>query len=132
MRINVSHLHYFSSPATMPDLLQVSAAYGAVLADLQFSFVICCARSPDLPIVYASSNFFSCTGYSPQEVLGELLCLMTRVSLVAVAREPVPLAWQSGLPPGMLATAAYCTLCRSQLPLLARTRNKPPICDAGA
>ncbi|KAI3429692.1 hypothetical protein D9Q98_005777 [Chlorella vulgaris] len=52
-------------------LAEVSAAFGQLLQDLHFSFVISCARSDsDCPIVYASNNFFSCTGYSPAEVLG--------------------------------------------------------------
>lgn len=51
-------------------LTEVSTAFGQLLQDLQFSFVISCARSDDCPIVYASSNFFTCTQYTPAEVLG--------------------------------------------------------------
>jgi hypothetical protein len=51
-------------------LTEVSTAFGQLLQDLQFSFVISCARSDDCPIVFASSNFFTCTQYTPAEVLG--------------------------------------------------------------
>lgn len=42
----------------------------SLMSDLSFSFVVSCARSPDMPIVFASSQFYTCTGYSPAEVLG--------------------------------------------------------------
>ena len=51
-------------------LTQISEAFGGLLADLQFSFVISSARAADLPIIYASPSFFDCTGYMPAEVLG--------------------------------------------------------------
>ncbi|KAL4426061.1 hypothetical protein ABPG77_007857 [Micractinium sp. CCAP 211/92] len=49
---------------------EVAEAFGSLLHDLQFSFVVSNARAPDLPIVFASTGFFECTGYSPAEVLG--------------------------------------------------------------
>lgn len=42
----------------------------SLLADLSFSFVVSCARSADMPIVFASPQFYTCTGYTPGEVLG--------------------------------------------------------------
>lgn len=32
--------------------------------------MVSCARSPDMPIVFASPQFYACTGYSAAEVLG--------------------------------------------------------------
>ncbi|PSC68938.1 LOV domain-containing [Micractinium conductrix] len=59
-----------AAAAEQAALAEVSTAFGELLSDLQFSFVVASARAPDMPLVYASSNFFSCTGYSVGEVLG--------------------------------------------------------------
>lgn len=40
------------------------------LANLQQTFVVSDATKPDYPIIYASSGFFSMTGYSSKEVIG--------------------------------------------------------------
>ncbi|PRW60670.1 LOV domain-containing [Chlorella sorokiniana] len=51
-------------------LEELGRAFGSLLSELSFSFVVSCARSPDMPIVFASPQFYACTGYSPAEVLG--------------------------------------------------------------
>lgn len=38
------------------------------IKSLGFSFVISDAQHPDMPIVYASDNFYSLTGYTTEEV----------------------------------------------------------------
>lgn len=40
------------------------------LSTLQQTFVVSDATKPDYPVVYASSGFFSLTGYSSEEVIG--------------------------------------------------------------
>ncbi|KAJ7980604.1 putative Serine/threonine protein kinase [Quillaja saponaria] len=43
----------------------------AALATLQQTFVVSDATKPDCPILYASSGFFTMTGYSSREVIGK-------------------------------------------------------------
>ncbi|GAV84797.1 Pkinase domain-containing protein/PAS_9 domain-containing protein [Cephalotus follicularis] len=52
------------------DFPRVSQELKAALATLQQTFVVADARKPDCPIMYASSGFFSMTGYSTKEVVG--------------------------------------------------------------
>lgn len=49
---------------------RVSQELKDALATLQQTFVVSDATKPDYPIVYASSGFFTMTGYSPKEVIG--------------------------------------------------------------
>nr|AML79270.1 putative LOV domain-containing protein [Cercocarpus ledifolius] len=49
---------------------RVSNELKTALATLQQTFVVSDATKPDCPIMYASSGFFSMTGYSSKEVIG--------------------------------------------------------------
>ncbi|KAK9677690.1 hypothetical protein RND81_11G160700 [Saponaria officinalis] len=49
---------------------RVSQELKEALATLQQTFVVSDATKPDCPIMYASSGFFTMTGYSPKEVIG--------------------------------------------------------------
>ncbi|PSS05096.1 Phototropin-2 like [Actinidia chinensis var. chinensis] len=49
---------------------RVSQELKDALATLQQTFVVSDATKPDCPIIYASSGFFSMTGYSSREVIG--------------------------------------------------------------
>ncbi|XP_057494884.1 phototropin-2-like isoform X2 [Actinidia eriantha] len=49
---------------------RVSQELKDALATLQQTFVVSDATKPDCPILYASSGFFSMTGYSSREVIG--------------------------------------------------------------
>lgn len=49
---------------------RVSQELKEALASLQQTFVVSNATKPDCPIMYASSGFFSMTGYSSKEVIG--------------------------------------------------------------
>nr|AML78511.1 putative LOV domain-containing protein [Oxera pulchella] len=49
---------------------RVSQEIKDALATLQQTFVVSDATKPDCPIVYASSGFFTMTGYSSKEVIG--------------------------------------------------------------
>nr|AML78200.1 putative LOV domain-containing protein [Anisacanthus quadrifidus] len=49
---------------------RVSQEIKEALATLQQTFVMSDATKPDIPIVYASSGFFSMTGYSSNEIIG--------------------------------------------------------------
>ncbi|PRQ25266.1 putative protein kinase AGC-RSK-2 family [Rosa chinensis] len=49
---------------------RVSSELKTALATLQQTFVVSDATKPDCPIVYASSGFFTMTGYSSKEVIG--------------------------------------------------------------
>ncbi|KAF5745833.1 Phototropin-2 -like protein [Tripterygium wilfordii] len=49
---------------------RVSQELKSALATLQQTFVVSDATKPDCPIMYASSGFFSMTGYSSKEVIG--------------------------------------------------------------
>ncbi|XP_058207881.1 phototropin-2-like isoform X1 [Rhododendron vialii] len=49
---------------------RVSQELKDALATLQQTFVVSDATKPDCPIMYASSGFFSMTGYSSKEVIG--------------------------------------------------------------
>lgn len=50
--------------------MRVSQDLRDALANLQQTFVVSDATKPDYPIMYASSGFFSMTGYSSKEVIG--------------------------------------------------------------
>ncbi|KAH6804227.1 phototropin 2 [Perilla frutescens var. frutescens] len=50
---------------------RVSQELKDALATLQQTFVVSDATKPDCPIVYASSGFFTMTGYSSKEVIGK-------------------------------------------------------------
>ena len=50
---------------------RVSQELKEALATLQQTFVVSDATKPDCPIMYASSGFFSMTGYSSKEVIGK-------------------------------------------------------------
>lgn len=52
------------------DFPRVSQELKSALATLQQTFVVSDATKPDCPILYASSGFFSMTGYSSKEVIG--------------------------------------------------------------
>lgn len=49
---------------------RVSQEIKDALATLQQTFVVSDATKPDCPIMYASSGFFTMTGYSSKEVIG--------------------------------------------------------------
>lgn len=49
---------------------RVSQELKDALASLQQTFVVSDATKPDCPIMYASSGFFTMTGYSSKEVIG--------------------------------------------------------------
>ncbi|XP_028758533.1 phototropin-2 isoform X2 [Neltuma alba] len=49
---------------------RVSQELKEALASLQQTFVVSDATKPDCPIMYASSGFFSMTGYSSKEIIG--------------------------------------------------------------
>jgi hypothetical protein len=49
---------------------RVSQELKEALSTLQQTFVVSDATKPDCPIMYASSGFFSMTGYSTKEVVG--------------------------------------------------------------
>nr|AML79642.1 putative LOV domain-containing protein [Uncarina grandidieri] len=53
------------------DFPRVSQEIKDALATLQQTFVVSDATKPDCPIVYASSGFFTMTGYSSKEVIGK-------------------------------------------------------------
>ncbi|CAA0838862.1 Phototropin-2 [Striga hermonthica] len=59
------------SSSSRPDLPRVSQEIKDALATLQQTFVVSDATKPDCPIVYASSGFFTMTGYSSKEVIGK-------------------------------------------------------------
>lgn len=49
---------------------RVSQELKEALATLQQTFVVSDATKPDIPIMYASSGFFTMTGYSSKEIIG--------------------------------------------------------------
>nr|AML76651.1 putative LOV domain-containing protein [Malesherbia fasciculata] len=53
------------------NLPRVSQELKEALATLQQTFVVSDATKPDCPIMYASSGFFSMTGYSSKEIIGK-------------------------------------------------------------
>nr|AML77789.1 putative LOV domain-containing protein [Solanum virginianum] len=53
-----------------PEFPRVSQDLKDALATLQQTFVVSDATKPDCPIVYASSGFFTMTGYSSKEIVG--------------------------------------------------------------
>lgn len=50
--------------------LRVSQELREALSTLQQTFVVSDATKPDCPIMYASSGFFTMTGYASKEVIG--------------------------------------------------------------
>nr|AML79013.1 putative LOV domain-containing protein [Maesa lanceolata] len=58
------------SDGTAGALPRVSQELKDALATLQQTFVVSDATKPDCPIMYASSGFFTMTGYSSKEVIG--------------------------------------------------------------
>lgn len=52
------------------DQPRVSQELKDALATLKQTFVVSDATKPDCPIMYASSGFFTMTGYSSKEVIG--------------------------------------------------------------
>nr|AML79652.1 putative LOV domain-containing protein [Xanthocercis zambesiaca] len=60
----------YGSDSTSGAFPRVSQELKAALATLQQTFVVSDATKPDCPIMYASSGFFSMTGYSSKEVIG--------------------------------------------------------------
>ncbi|XP_059312200.1 phototropin-2 [Lycium ferocissimum] len=54
-----------------PEYPRVSQELKDALATLQQTFVVSDATKPDCPIVYASSGFFTMTGYSSKEIVGK-------------------------------------------------------------
>ncbi|BAT75241.1 hypothetical protein LR48_Vigan01g163600 [Vigna angularis] len=52
-------------------VLRVSQELKDALATLQQTFVVSDATKPDCPIMYASSGFFTMTGYSSKEIIGK-------------------------------------------------------------
>ncbi|XP_058768185.1 phototropin-2-like isoform X1 [Vicia villosa] len=61
----------FGSEARLSGLIpRVSQDLKEALATLQQTFVVSDATKPDCPILYASSGFFTMTGYSSKEVIG--------------------------------------------------------------
>ncbi|MCI00598.1 phototropin-2-like, partial [Trifolium medium] len=61
----------YGSEAKLSGLFpRVSQELKEALATLQQTFVVSDATKPDCPILYASSGFFTMTGYSSKEVIG--------------------------------------------------------------
>lgn len=59
-----------TSEESGPEFPRVSQDLKDALATLQQTFVVSDATKPDCPIVYASSGFFTMTGYSSKEIVG--------------------------------------------------------------
>nr|AML78751.1 putative LOV domain-containing protein [Trianthema portulacastrum] len=59
-----------SNSGLSENMPRVSQELKEALATLQQTFVVSDATKPDIPIMYASSGFFTMTGYSSQEVIG--------------------------------------------------------------
>nr|AML78563.1 putative LOV domain-containing protein [Hilleria latifolia] len=57
-------------PVASEHLPRVSQELKEALASLQQTFVVSDATKPDCPIMYASSGFFTMTGYSSKEIIG--------------------------------------------------------------
>lgn len=61
----------YASEARLSGMIpRVSQDLKEALATLQQTFVVSDATKPDCPILYASSGFFTMTGYSSKEVIG--------------------------------------------------------------
>lgn len=69
---NSSERFFVDSTRTSEDthVPRVSQELKDALASLQQTFVVSDATKPDCPIMFASSGFFSMTGYSSKEVIG--------------------------------------------------------------
>ncbi|XP_065637029.1 phototropin-2 isoform X1 [Quercus suber] len=59
-----------ASKSASGDFPRLSQELKTALSTLQQTFVVSDAAKPDCPIMYASSGFFSMTGYSSKEVIG--------------------------------------------------------------
>lgn len=59
-----------SNSGSSDRLPRVSQELKEALSTLQQTFVVSDATKPDIPILYASSGFFTMTGYSSKEVIG--------------------------------------------------------------
>lgn len=59
-----------SNSSTYEHLPRVSQELKDALASLQQTFVVSDATKPECPIMFASSGFFTMTGYSSKEVVG--------------------------------------------------------------
>ncbi|KAL8229401.1 hypothetical protein R6Q57_014301 [Mikania cordata] len=59
-----------TNPSPSSDQPRVSQELKEALATLQQTFVVSDATKPDCPIIYASTGFFTMTGYSSKEVIG--------------------------------------------------------------
>lgn len=66
----VTRMSEESNSSTSEYLPRVSQELKDALASLQQTFVVSDATKPDCPIMYASSGFFTMTGYSSKEVVG--------------------------------------------------------------
>ncbi|CAI8608681.1 unnamed protein product [Vicia faba] len=62
--------NYASEARLSGSIPRVSQDLKEALATLQQTFVVSDATKPDCPILYASSGFFTMTGYSSKEVIG--------------------------------------------------------------
>ncbi|TKY58502.1 Phototropin-2 protein [Spatholobus suberectus] len=60
----------YGSKSSSGVFLRVSQELKEALATLQQTFVVSDATKPDCPIMYASSGFFTMTGYSSKEIIG--------------------------------------------------------------
>lgn len=60
----------YGSESSLGVFPRVSQELKEALATLQQTFVVSDATKPDCPIMYASSGFFTMTGYSSKEIIG--------------------------------------------------------------
>ncbi|XP_075486774.1 phototropin-2-like isoform X3 [Primulina tabacum] len=69
-RLSVGSTRLSEESVVGSGLLRVSQEIKDALATLKQTFVVSDATKPDCPIIYASSGFFTVTGYSSKEVIG--------------------------------------------------------------
>nr|XP_023891061.1 phototropin-2 [Quercus suber] len=69
-----------ASKSASGDFPRLSQELKTALSTLQQTFVVSDAAKPDCPIMYASSGFFSMTGYSSKEVIGRN-CFVSRMQV---------------------------------------------------
>lgn len=69
-RLSVGSTRLSEESVVGSGLPRVSQEIKDALATLQQTFVVSDATKPDCPIIYASSGFFTMTGYSSKEVIG--------------------------------------------------------------
>ncbi|KAL0413241.1 UNVERIFIED_CONTAM: Phototropin-2 [Sesamum radiatum] len=70
-RSSVGSARISESSSVGSDFPRVSQEIKDALATLQQTFVVSDATKPDCPIMYASSGFFTMTGYTSKEVIGK-------------------------------------------------------------